>query len=582
MEVLSFMESTQKQAWMGTLGIVLAAAAALALPTVLTGAPKGAAPAAVQLPPGAETAAQAIDRASLEAPLRFLSDDLLEGRGPASRGDETAQLYLASMLESLGYQPALPKGEWQQRFDLVGVKAEPPKTWSFKAGGQTVDLKWWDDFIAFSGVQAPASSFKGAELVFVGYGIQAPEYQWDDFKGMNLRGKVLVMLNNDPDWDPKLFAGERRLYYGRWTYKYESAARQGAAGAIIIHTTPSAGYPWQVVQTSWSGTQFEIPAADEPRVQVRAWTTEDAARKLFQAAGQDLAKLIQQARNRDFKPVPLGITTSLTFNNEVTKTRTANVLGILPGSDPKLKDEVVIYTAHHDHFGIGQPDKNGDKIYNGAVDNASGCATVVAIAKAYAALPQRPRRSIVIAFVAGEEQGLLGSAYLAAHPPVPAGRIAANINFDSANVHGRTRDVSEVALGKSSLDAVEQAVAARQGRRLTGDQRPDKGFFYRSDQFSFAKVGVPAIHPSAGSDFIGKPPGWGKEQAEDYDKNRYHQPSDEFDPKWDYGGMIEDAQLGFYTGLVVANTPKMPTWNPGDEFEAVRKRSLAELAGKGR
>jgi Zn-dependent M28 family amino/carboxypeptidase len=577
------MESTQKQAWMGTLGIVLAAAAALALPTVLTGAPKApAAPAAIQLPPGAEKAAQAIDRASLEAPLRFLSDDLMEGRGPASRGDETAQLYLASMLESLGYQPALSKGEWQQRFDLVGVKAEPPKTWSFKAGGQTVDLKWWDDFIAFSGVQAPASSFKDAELVFVGYGIQAPEYQWDDFKGMNLRGKVLVMLNNDPDWDPKLFAGERRLYYGRWTYKYESAARQGAAGAIIIHTTPSAGYPWQVVQTSWSGTQFEIPAAGEPRVQVRAWTTEDAARKLFQAAGQDLSKLIAQARNRDFKPVPLGITTSLTFNNEVTKTRTANVLGLLPGSDPKLKDEVVIYTAHHDHFGIGQPDKNGDKIYNGAVDNASGCATVVAIAKAYAALPQRPRRSIVIAFVAGEEQGLLGSAYLAAHPPVPAGRIAANINFDSANVHGRTRDVSEVALGKSSLDAVEQAVAARQGRRLTGDQRPDKGFFYRSDQFSFAKVGVPAIHPSAGMDFIGKPPGWGKEQAEDYDKNRYHQPSDEFDPKWDYGGMIEDAQLGFYTGLVVANTPQMPTWNPGDEFEAVRKRSLAELEGKRR
>ncbi|HEY4595935.1 MAG TPA: M28 family metallopeptidase [Thermoanaerobaculia bacterium] len=577
------MESTQKQAWMGTLGIVLAAAVAVALPTVLTGAPKGAAPAAaVQLPPGAEMAAKAIDRASLEAPLRFLSDDLMEGRGPASHGDETAQLYLASMLEFLGYQPGAPGGGYQQRFDLVGVKAEPPKTWSFKAGGQTVDLKWWDEYIAASGVQAPASSFKDAELVFVGYGIQAPEYQWDDFKGMNLRGKVLVMLNNDPDWDPKLFAGERRLYYGRWTYKYESAARQGAAGAIIIHTTPSAGYPWQVVQTSWSGTQFEIPATGEPRVQVRAWTTEDATRKLFQAAGKDLAKLIEQARNRDFKPVPLGITTSLTFNNEVTKTRTANVLGILPGSDPKLKNEVVIYTAHHDHLGIGQPDKNGDKIYNGAVDNASGCATVVAIAKAYAALPQRPRRSILIAFVAGEEQGLLGSAYLAAHPPVPAGRIAANINFDSANVLGRTRDVSEVGLGKSSLDAIEQAIAARQGRRLLGDQFPDKGFFYRSDQFSFAKVGVPAIHPSAGTDFIGKPPGWGKEQADEYTKNRYHQPSDQLDPKWDYGGMIEDAQLGFYTGLVVANTPKMPTWNPGDEFEAARKRSLAALAGKGR
>ncbi|HEY3571418.1 MAG TPA: M28 family metallopeptidase [Thermoanaerobaculia bacterium] len=577
------MESSQKQAWMGTLGIVLVAAAALALPTVLTGAPKAAAPAAaVQLPPGAEKAAQAIDRASLEAPLRFLSDDLLEGRAPASRGDETAQLYLASMLEFLGYQPAAPGGGYQQRFDIVGVKADPPKTWAFKAGGQTVDLKWWDEYIAASGVQQPSSTIKDAELVFVGYGIQAPEYRWDDFKGMNLKGKVLVMLNNDPDWDPKLFAGDRRLYYGRWTYKYESAARQGAAGAIIIHTTPSAGYPWQVVQTSWSGPQFEIPAAGEPRIQVRAWTTEEATRKLFQAAGKDLAKLIEQARGRDFKPVPLGITTSLTFNNEVTKTRTANVLGILPGSDPKLKDEVVIYTAHHDHLGIGQPDKNGDKIYNGAVDNASGCATVVAIARAYAALTPRPRRSIVISFVAGEEQGLLGSAWLAAHPPVPAGRIAANINYDSANVLGRTRDLSEVALGKSSLDSIEQAIAARQGRRLMGDQFPDKGFFYRSDQFSFAKVGVPAIHPSAGTDFIGRPPGWGKEQADDYTKNRYHQPSDEFDPKWDYGGMIEDAQLGFYTGLVVANTTKMPTWNPGDEFEAARKKSLMELERKGK
>ena len=577
------MESTQKQAWMGTLGIVLAAAAALALPTVLTGAPTAAAPAAaIQLPPGAEKAAQAIDRATLEAPLRFLSDDLLEGRGPASRGDELGRLYLATTLELLGYQPGAPGGGWQQSFDLVGVKAEPPKTWSFKAGGQTVDLKWWDEFIAASGVQQPTSALKDAELVFVGYGIQAPEYHWDDFKGMDLKGKVLVMLNNDPDWDPNLFAGDRRLYYGRWTYKYESAARQGAAGAIIIHTTPSAGYPWQVVQTSWSGTQFELPAAGEPRIEVRAWTTEDATRKLFQAAGKDLGKLIEQAHNRDFKPVPLGINTSMTFNNQVSKVRSANVLGILPGSDPNLKNEVVVYTAHHDHLGIGQPDKNGDKIYNGAVDNASGCATVMAIAKAYAALPQRPRRSIVIAFVAGEEQGLLGSAYLAAHPPVPAGRIAANINYDSANVLGRTRDVTEIGLGKSSLDAIERAVAARQGRRLVGDQFPDRGFFYRSDQFSFAKVGVPAIHPSAGTDFVGRPPGWGKEQAGDYEKHRYHQPSDEFDPKWNYGGMIEDAQLGFYTGLVVANSTKMPAWNPGDEFEAVRKKSLEALGQKGK
>ncbi len=564
---------------MGSLGIVLGAGLlAAALPAVLTGAEKSAAPAAVQLPPGAEAAAKAIDRASLEAPIRFLADDLLEGRGPASRGDETAQLYLASTLESLGYQPALPRGEWQQNFEIVGIKSDMPKSWTFKAGDQTVALKWWDDYIGASGVQAPTSTIKDAELVFVGYGIQAPEYQWDDFKGMDLKGKVLVMMNNDPDWDPKLFEGNRRLYYGRWTYKYESAARQGAAGAIIIHTTPSAGYPWQVVQTSWSGQQFELPAAGEPRLQLRAWATEEAARRLLQTADKDLTKLVEQAKSRDFKPVPLGITTSLTFSNAINKTRTANVLGLLPGSDPKLKDEVVVYTAHHDHLGVGQPDKSGDRIYNGAVDNASGCAEVLAIAKAYAALPQRPRRSILIAFVAAEEQGLLGSAYLAAHPPVPAGRIAANINYDGGNIHGRTRDLTEIGLGKSSLDGVVKALAARQGRRLEGDQFPDRGFFYRSDQFSFAKVGVPAIHPEAGTDFIGKPAGWGKQQAEEYELHRYHQPSDQFDPTWVYDGMIEDAQLGFYTGLVVADTTAMPTWNPGDEFEAVRKKSLAEVA----
>ncbi len=571
------MQKMKRQTWMGGLGIVLT----MALPA--GAAPASApAPVKVQLPPGAEKAARAIDRASLEAPLRFLSDDLLEGRGPASRGDKTAQLYLASMLEFLGYQPALPNGEWQQRFDVVGIKSEAPKAWEFKAGAQTVDLKWWDEFIAAGGVQEPTSTLRDAELVFVGYGIQAPEYQWDDFKGMDLKGKVLVMMNNDPDWDPKLFEGNRRLYYGRWTYKYESAARQGAAAAIIIHTTPSAGYPWQVVQTSWSGEQFELPAAGEPRIQVRGWATEEATRKLFQAAGKDLAKLVEQARSRDFKPVPLGITTSLTLANRISKVRTANVLGLLPGSDPSLKDEVVIYTAHHDHLGIGQPDKNGDRIYNGAVDNASGCAQVMAIARAYAALPQRPRRSIIVSFVAGEEQGLLGSAYLAKHPPVPAGRIAANINYDGGSVLGRTRDVTEIGLGKSSLDSIVQALAARQGRKLVGDQFPDRGFFYRSDQFSFAKVGVPAIHPEPGIDFVGRPPGWGKEQAQEYELHRYHQPSDQFDPKWTYDGMIEDAQLGFYTGLVVANTPQLPTWNPGDEFEAVRKKALAEAGRKGK
>jgi Zn-dependent M28 family amino/carboxypeptidase len=550
-----------------------------AVPT-LAGAQSKPSPANLHLPPTADKAAQVIDRASLEAPLRFLSDDLLEGRGVASRGDQTARLYLATTLQLLGYQPGGPDGSWQQSFDMVGIVTHPPDTWQFKAGGKTVDLKHWDEFSASALNQETTATLKDAELVFVGYGIQAPEYQWDDFKGADLKGKVLVMMNNDPDWDPKLFEGTRRLYYGRWTYKYESAARQGAAGAIIIHTTPSAGYPWQVVQTSWSGEQFELPRADEPRIQVAGWATEGATRRLFEAAGQDLDKLIQQAKSRDFKPVPLGITTSLDLTNEIHRVKTANVLGLLPGSDPKLKDEVVIVSAHHDHLGIGAPDKTGDKIYNGAVDNASGCATVLAIAKAFAALPQHPKRSILIAFVAAEEQGLLGSAYLARHPPFPPGKIAANVNYDSVNVIGRTRDFSYIGLGKSTLDQVVQGLAAKQGRTLKGELYPDRGFFYRSDQFNFAKIGVPALYLKPGTEVIGKPADWGKEQAADYEAHRYHQPSDQFNPNWPYDGMIEDARLGFLASLSIAENPALPAWNPGDEFEAARKKALGEVKGK--
>ena len=569
------MKITERQAALGiTGGIVLMGL----IPAILIGAQPKSSPADLKLPQGAEKAARAIDRDSLEAPIRFLASDLLEGRGPASRGDELARLYLATALESMGYRPAAPGGGWQQPLDIVGITSQVPKTWDFKAGNQTVSLKYWDEFIGTSGVQEPTSSIRNAELVFVGYGIEAPEYQWNDFKGMDLKGKVLVMLNNDPDWDPKLFEGNTRLYYGRWTYKYESAARQGAEGAIIIHTTPSAGYPWQVVQTSWSGEQFQLPEAGEPRIQMAAWTTEAAAKKLFAAGGQDLSKLVEQARKRDFKPVPLGITTSLEMTNKISKVKTANVLGLLPGSDPNLKDEVVLYSAHHDHLGVGEPDKTGDKIYNGAIDNGAGCAQLLAIAKAFTELPQRPRRSILIAFVAAEEQGLLGSEYLAAHPPVPPGKIAANINYDGGNVLGKTADLTYIGLGKSSLDQVVEALAARQGRRVLGDQFPDRGFFYRSDQFNFAKIGVPAIYLDAGTDYLGKPKDWGKKQMEDYEENRYHQPSDEYDPKWTYDGMIQDAQLGFYAGLAIANNPKLPAWNPGDEFEAARKKALAEVA----
>jgi Zn-dependent M28 family amino/carboxypeptidase len=302
-------------------------------------------------------------------------------------------------------------------------------------------------------------------------------------------------------------------------------------------------------------------------------------RRLLKAAGQDLDQLVAQARSRDFQPVPLGITTSFTLANQVERVKTANVAGLLRGSDPQLKDEVVIFTAHHDHFGIGKPDASGDKIYNGAIDNASGDAMVLSIAKAFAALPARPRRSVLFLFVAAEEQGLLGSQYYAEHPTFPAGRIAANINYDSGNTLGRTLDLTYVGLGKSSLDRIVQAVAARQGRTVEGDQFPDRGFFYRSDQFNFAKIGVPAIYLNSGTRFRGHDKEWGKQQAEDYESHRYHQPSDQWSPKWTYEGMIEDAQIGFYAGLTIAQNPNLPTWNPGDEFEAARKKALAAVAG---
>jgi Zn-dependent M28 family amino/carboxypeptidase len=527
----------------------------------------------------AKTAAQQIAAEYLRDQITRFSADEFEGRAPATPADAKARDYLVEQLKQIGFEAGGPEGSWQQPFDVVGVTAQMPKQWSFKRGGKTVSFDWWNDYIAGSGVQAEAGAIKNAEVVFVGYGIQAPEFGWDDFKGQDLKGKVLLMLNSDPDWDPTLFAGNMRLYYGRWGYKYESAARQGAAGAIIIHTTPSAGYPFQVVQTSWSGEQVELPARDEPRIQTKAWLTEQAARELVGLAGNDLDKLIESAKSKDFAPVELGVTTSLNFKNTINRSSTANVYGVLKGSDPQLSDEYVIYTAHHDHLGVGEPDSEGDTIYNGAVDNASGVAQVLAIGKAFKALPTPPRRSIMLLFVAAEEQGLLGSQYYAEHPTVEPGKIAANLNFDSANIWGRAKDIVYIGKGKSTLDEYVEEIAKVQTRVVTPDQFPDRGFFYRSDQFNFAKIGVPALYLDTGTDFVGKPPEWGKEQLAAHEANVYHQPSDEIDPSWNFDGMIEDAQLGFWVGLNVANADTMPSWTPGDEFEAARKQAIAEASG---
>jgi Zn-dependent M28 family amino/carboxypeptidase len=550
--------------------------------TVFTGALAAVAVAQSPAVPDAveQVARSYITRAALEAPIRFLSSDLLEGRGPATRGDQLTRLYLQTRLEGMGYRPAFGTGAWQQPFDIVGIKSQMPKSWSFQGRNARVDLAWRDDYIAVSGLQSESVALDDAELVFVGFGIQAPEYQWDDFKAVNLAGKILVMMNNDPDWDPKLFAGKRRLYYGRWDYKYESAARQKAAGAIIIHTTPSAGYPWQVVQSSWGGEQFELPAGGEARLRLKAWATEEATRRLLKASGYDLDKLLAAARSRDFRPVPLGVRTSIAFTNTLARVQTANVGGVLPGGDPTLAAQVVVLSAHHDHFGIGEPDAGGDRIYHGAVDNASGCAQVLAIARAFAALHEPPRRSVLALFVAGEERGLLGTRYYALHPSFPAGRIAADINIDGGNIFGRTRDATLISMGKSSLDEVAGSVARSQGRVLKPDQFPDRGYYYRSDQFALAKIGVPALFFAAGTDFIGRPADWGRTQIEEWELKKYHQPADKLDGSWNFDGMIQDAQLDMLSAWLITQADAMPAWKSGDEFEAARKQALGALPGK--
>lgn len=547
---------------------------------ILSACARQADPAKSASPVSAEAsrAAAGITAEDLSSRIKALSDDRFGGRGPASEGDVAARQWIIGQMKELGLEPGGVEGTYEQSFDIIGIDAQMPKSWIFQAGGKSLSLARREDYIAVPGKQAARGGFKDAELVFVGYGIQAPEFQWDDFKGMDLKGKVLLMLNNDPDWDDALFAGKTRLYYGRWDYKYESAARQGAAGAIIIHTTASAGYPFQVLQTSNSGEQFELPDSGGVRTELNAWVSEDKAKALAALGGQDLAKLVEAAKSRDFRPVPLGVRTSIDFTAKVSRKSTANVGGLLRGSDPSLSKEVVVYTAHHDHLGIGEPDAKGDRIYNGAIDNAAGVAQVLAVAKAYKALPAPPRRSVLFLMVAAEEQGLLGAKWYAEHPTFPAGRIAANFNVDTGNVHGRTNDLQFIGKGKSSLDDVIERYAAVQGRVVKPDQLPDRGFYYRSDQFALAKIGVPAFYAEQGLDFKGRPEGWGKARVEDYEEHRYHQPSDEFDPSWNYEGMLEDVQLLFWAGLDIANTTSMPAWKPGDEFEAARKAALAAVA----
>jgi Zn-dependent M28 family amino/carboxypeptidase len=526
-----------------------------------------------------DAALQSFSAGALMQHIRTLSSDQFEGRGPGSKGEQLTIRYLEEQFRGMGLDPGNPDGSYLQNVPLVGITADPNMKLSFSGRGRTLQPKFQKDFVAWT-KRVQDSAAIDADMVFVGYGVQAPEFQWDDFKGTDVKGKVIVVLINDPPVeDERIFGGKAMTYYGRWTYKFEKAAELGAAGCLIIHNTERAGYPWEVVRNSWSGEQFDLatPEKNMGRVAVEGWITGEQAAALFQLAGKDLAALTKAAVSRDFKPVPLGVRAKLAIHNTLRTVDSHNVLARLAGSDPKLKDECVVYVAHWDHFGIG-PEVNGDKIYHGAKDNGSGGAALVEIARAFQRLKVPPRRTLLFLAVTAEEQGLLGSRYYTEHPLYPLVRTAAAINMDALNVLGRTRDIVMVGRGSSTLDELVESVAREQGRTVKGDPEPEKGYFYRSDHFNFAKQGVPAFDPHEGTDYVGKPPGWGLQMRQRYTLEDYHKPSDKIKDYWDLSGLVQDCQLYFLVGYRLANDPKTPEWKPGAEFKAKRDAALRQAA----
>jgi len=516
-----------------------------------------------------------VDPQAILAHTRVLSSDEYEGRGPGTKGEELTVGYLVDQFKKLGLKPGNTDGTYVQKVPLVGITPTPTSL-VFEKGGRRQTLKWKDDVVAWTKHVAKSASMSKSELVFVGYGIVAPEYNWDDYKGMDMTGKTLVMLVNDPPVadDAKAFGGKAMTYYGRWTYKYEIGAMQHAAAVLIVHETEPAGYPFEVVQAKTT-EQFDLVTPDKNmgRVNIEGWITLDRARDLMQLAGQDFDALKKQAATRDFKPVPLGVAASMTITNTLRTIDSQNVVAKLEGSDPALKDEYVVYTAHWDHLGIG-PEQNGDRIYNGAKDNAIGVAGLLELARAFTKVAPAPKRSILFLSVTAEEQGLLGSQYYSVTPLYPLRKTLANVNMDGLNVHGKTKDLTLIGYGASDLDDYAKTAAAEQGRVIRPDPETEKGFYYRSDHFNFAKQGVPALDPDEGTDFVGKPAEYGKQVRDDYTEHDYHKPSDVIKADWDLSGAVEDLQVFFAVGYRVAQADKYPEWKPGNEFRAARERSL--------
>ena len=528
---------------------------------------------------GAQSAVAAITADDLLNHIRTLSADSFEGRAPGTRGEELTVSYLTDQFKQLGLAPGNPDGTYVQNVPLVGFSARPTVT--LTSGGKSIPLAFPTDYVALSRHLQPDISVSNSDIVFVGYGVVAPEFGWDDYKGIDVRGKTILMLINDPavrdpadssKLDASLFKGNAMTYYGRWTYKYEIAAEKGAAAAIIIHETGPAGYGYEVISNSWSRENFDIRSGRAVnRPQVESWISEPKARELLQAAGQDFDALKRAAIRKDFTPVPIDAKVSFNVKNTLREVQSRNVIAKLEGSTHK--DEYIIYTAHWDHLGRDST-LQGDQIYNGAIDNASGTAGVLEIADAFTKLPQRPARTILFLAVTAEEKGLLGAKYYANNPLYPLNKTVANINIDGLTNWGRAKDVEVIGYGNSTLDDVLTQIARHQNRTVTADAEPEKGFFYRSDQFEFAKQGVPALYTHRSANLVDYPAEHGLKLREEWTAKDYHQPSDEVKEGWDMRGAVEDTQLMFMVGYTVAQSGKWPEWREGTEFKAKREASL--------
>ena len=536
----------------------------------------------------AQDAAQGPDSAAASRILehiRVLSSDEFEGRAPGTPGEDKAVAYIQQEFIKLGLKPGNPDGTYIQNVPMDGILSSPSTT--FAVGGKTLTPLVLNDYVAVSRHIAPQVDVKDSDIVFVGYGVVAPEYGWDDFKGVDVRGKTVVMLINDPPvrdlkdpskLDDSMFKGKAMTYYGRWTYKYEEASAKCAAACLIVHETGPAGYPYAVVSGSWGRENFVLESADgnAGRVPIEGWLTLDFAKRLFAAAGQDFDTLKSAAVSKDFRPVAFNAKASFSVTNKIRPLASRNVIAKIEGSKPARSEEYVIYTAHWDHLGRNTRLK-GDQIFNGALDNASGCAGILEIAREFTQLPpaERPERSILFLAVTGEEQGLLGSEYYAQHPLYPLTKTLADINIDVLQPSGRARDLEVIGYGNTTIEDVARDLLAKDGRIMVPDLQPEKGGFYRSDHFEFAKVGVPSFYAGGGEDIIGKPEGYGHMRRDEYVANDYHKVTDEIKPWWDLSGAAQDADLLFRIGQNLAKTDQWPQWKPGCEFKARRDAMMA-------